>query len=285
MSAFTFWLAHTRVSERIVVLFFVYTAALSILYGLPVWQILLCVAAPLTLFGLACAETSAGTPGTRIARDWMIPAAVLAAYWQMGLFARGHDGAWQQLFLSWDRFLLDRWGLRNILEIQLPAIVSFLEFSYLLLYAIPPACMAVLYKEGARLQIDRFLTTFALGTLTAYALLPLCAVESPRIAFPGQNLPAVASMFRDINVWILDRLDISTSVFPSGHVAVAFFSAFGLRRALPAGHQYFRFFLLLACLVLTATIYGRYHYATDGFASLIICLAAWWICETYDQRR
>jgi membrane-associated phospholipid phosphatase len=284
MSTFAFWVAHTRTSERIVVLFFVYTAALSVVYRLPLPQILMCVATPLTLFALACAETSVGTRGTRIARDWMVPAAILGAYWQMGLFARSHDAAWQQLFLSWDRLILDEWRLRNLLEIEWLPIVSLVELSYLLLYAIPPACIAVLYKEGARIQIDRFLTTFALGALTAYALLPLCAVQSPRIAFPGQDLPAVASMWRGINTWILDHLDISTSVFPSGHVAVAFSCAFGLRRALPAGKQYFRFFLLLACLVLTATIYGRYHYAADGFASLIICVATCRICEAYEQR-
>ena len=108
-------------------------------------------------------------------------------------------------------------------------------------------------------------------------------MQSPRLAFAGQDLPHVQTLWRAVNVWVLDRLDISTSVFPSGHVAVAFSSAFGLKRALPERPGMFIAILAVAAAVFAATVYGRYHYAIDGIASIGVCLAAWGACEAYER--
>ena len=53
-------------------------------------------------------------------------------------------------------------------------------------------------------------------------------------------------------------------MFPSGHVAVAFSSAFGMLRALPEVRWAGIGLTVYASLVFLATIYGRYHYAGDG---------------------
>jgi len=263
-------------------LYFAYTAALSFVLGLDTWQRLTCLAVPFCLFALASLETAHTRTATGIARDWAVPVAVLAGYWQMGWFARPHDNSWERKWLHGDRYLLDS-GLRSSIESLSWAGPWILELSYLLLYAIPPACIALLYWRRERLHVDRFLTVFALGTLTAYALLPLIAVQSPRTVFPGQDLPSFPTIWRSINAWILNHLDISTSVFPSGHVAVAFSSALGIRRVLPGSPRHFGFFLALAILVYAATVYGRYHYAADGAASILICLVASRAADVYDR--
>lgn len=283
MSIASFWLAHCRLSERIVIAYFSYIAVLGLACGLGVWQQAVCLGTPLALFALACFETSHGRAATAAAREWLVPAAVLAGYWQMGWFARGHDIRRQRIWLEWDRYLLDGAGLRSSIESGWLPGPAWLEFSYLTLYAIPPVCIGLIYLRHERLRVDRFLSTFALGTLAAYAMLPLIAVESPRTAFPGEDLPAVKTVWRTINVRILDNLDIATSVFPSGHVAVAFSSAFGLFRAMPRARGQFLFFLLCATSVLIATVYGRYHYAADGLASLLICAAAFAALEAHDR--
>jgi len=276
-----FRLTNCRLAERVVLLFFLYTLLLAFVYQLPLWQKVVCFLAPLLV--LAGSQAWRRSDGAAIARDWLVPAVALAGYWQMGWFAGGRDRAWENAWLSWDRVLLDHWGLRSMVERQLIGLPWILELCYLLLYAIPPACLGVLYWRRARSSVDRFLATFALGTLAAYALLPVIAVQSPRIAFAGQDLPNAHSIWRSANLWILNHLDISTSVFPSGHVAVAFSSAFGIRRALPGSLVTFLVFLSLAVLVFVATIYGRYHYAADGLASVLICLIAWGFCEVYER--
>ncbi len=284
MSVFTFWLAHCRLHERVVVSFFIYTALLSLVLHVSVPLQLIAILLPAALFGLAAVETSRGNATTNMVRSWLVPAVVLGGYWQMSWFARLPSRTWQDRGLQLDRVLLNQWSLRWLLEDRWMLVPRLLELSYLLLYAIPVACLLAVYWQGAWVQVDRFLLTFALGTLTAYALLPLIAVQSPRLAFPGEDLPNVHSVWRSINLWILDHLDISTSVFPSGHVAVAFSSALGLKSAMPAQLTLFRVFLVLAASVFVATIYGRYHYAADGVASILICLVTWRVSEAYERR-
>jgi len=41
----------------------------------------------------------------------------------------------------------------------------------------------------------------------------------------------------------------------------------------------------MSILVYTATIYCRYHYAADGFASLLISLSAWRIAHAIRGRK
>ena len=69
-------------------------------------------------------------------------------------------------------------------------------------------------------------------------------------------------------------MDISTSVFPSGHVGVAFSTALALLFSAPTRRGLFAIALAAAILVYLATVYGRYHYAMDGLASMAIVTLA-----------
>lgn len=278
----TFWRwGELRAAERVTLAFYGYTALLALIYPISVWSRAISVAAPLLLCTFwMWAARQPGSAMLRV-RDWTIPAAVVCGYWQMGWFAQSHMTELERTWLGWDRQVLDVWGLRTFLE-HVPVLAWFLELCYLLLYIVPPACLAVLYQRRAWKQVDKYLLTFASGTLAVYALLPAIPAASPRLAFAAQDVPAIHSVWRDVNVFILDRLDISTSVFPSGHVAVAFASAFGMKRALPGDHTIFLVFFCLACGVYVATIYGRYHYAVDGLASFGISLVTWRVCDRLD---
>ena len=180
--------------------------------------------------------------------------------------------------------MLSDWRLRAAIEVLGPAIPSVLEATYLCLYAIPVFCLAALYILGRRDRIDLFLTTLLLGGFCAYALLPFFPITSPRTAYPGFDLPSFGTWSRSLNIWLLNHLDISTSVFPSGHVAVAFSSAFGLWRALPEKRWLSYFLLVVSMVVYIATIYSRYHYAVDGLAGAMIAVLAWRTSEWVDHR-
>ena len=221
-----------RAAEYVVATFFLYAAVLSWWYPLPTTLRIMSLGAPVVFLAAAWGTGRLKGQASKRLRDWLIPAAVLPAYWEMGWFAGGFDTRWQKTWLDWDGVLLHQRGLSRLME-SVPAIPWLSELMYLLLYLIPPASLAVLYHQRAWDRVNRYLLTFAAGTFVTYAALPLLPVQSPRLAFPGQDIPAVTSVWREINIWILDHLDISTSVFPSGHVAVAFSSAFGMQQALP----------------------------------------------------
>jgi membrane-associated phospholipid phosphatase len=109
-------------------------------------------------------------------------------------------------------------------------------------------------------------------------------VDGPRFAFAGEDLPNVETVFRRMNVWILNHWDIQSSVFPGGHVAAALSAAFAMRLAAPQRRPLAGALLALAVLVWINTVYGRYHYAADGLASLAVSMPAIGILLAYKTR-
>jgi membrane-associated phospholipid phosphatase len=219
----------------------------------------------------------------RVLRDWATLGLILIAYQEVDWRPHGPlVRAWQSVWIGWDHSLL-RGGLATAIESVGGLIPASLELAYLSLYGIPALCLGALYWNRRRIHVDRFLSTLFLGTLCAYSLLPVFPSIGPRVAFPGQDLPRYSSVFRSVNLWLLDHCDIAVSVFPSGHVAVAFSAAFGVLRAIPDRRRFCAGIFALAFFVLAATIYGRYHYAVDGFASVLIATSCWAGLEAFDR--
>ena len=271
-------LPRLRAGERVAVLFFLYLSGLSWVRGLGATPRLLLPAAALLIWTLAAAE-SANTKGpTRVVRDWLSQGLILAGYWSIGWFASPPLTAWQTSWLEWDRLILDTWGLRAAVESAGLLIPSLLETAYLLLYAAPPVFLCILYWNSKRKHVPAFLFTLLLGTFSAYALLPLFPVHGPHVAYPTLDLPNINGLGRGVNVWVLDHLDMPTSVFPSGHVAVGFATAFGMFHAVRSRPAIWGSAFAFATLVFIATIYCRYHYAFDGLASIgivaVVCTVA-----------
>jgi len=242
------------------------------------------VAMPPLVLAFWAIEKAYSRPWTRVAREFLALGLIVPGYWSLGLLSTARFSPWQPIWVGWDRWLLYDFGMRAGVEQFGAAIPFVLELAYLLLYAFPPAALLTLNLVDRRDRIGRYLFILFLGTFMAYLLLPVWPVSSPRLAYPGADLPGFAGFPRSVNVWVLDNLDILTSVFPSGHVAVAMSNAFGLVVAVPNRKRIWGTAFVMAGLVYAATIYGRYHYAMDGFASIVIATAAWRVGAWLDAR-
>jgi membrane-associated phospholipid phosphatase len=265
--------------ERVFLSFFGVLVCLGLISKLPVANQLALLVIPVVFSLVWTWETQVSRPWSRVTRQWSSLVLILVAYWAMQLFAHGHSAVWQDRMIGFDRMLLHQWGLQQAIEAGGPFIPGVLETCYSLLYAMPVAALGALYLVGERRQAGRFLRVLFLGALAAYALLPVIAVASPRVVFPDQDLPNYVWLSRKLNCWLLDHLDISTSVFPSGHVAVAFSCVYGLVRAVPGRRLVWGSALVMAFAVWVATIYGRYHYAADGLASVAVATLAWLVAD------
>ena len=261
-------------------IYFAYAFLMTIWFGNPAPQIAAACALPIALALGANWESRHSAPWSRVLRDWLPLLLILAAYWELQWFATDPSTEWETRFQGWDTWLVGSFP-------SWPAAIGVfctgaIQFSYALLYALPVIYLGAIYALGTRVRAHAYLFTLFLGTFSAYLILPHIPVRSPRIAFPALLLPGVVTIFGKWNLWILDRLDISTSVFPSGHVAVAFSAAFGLMRALPERRLIWAVAFALAVCVWAATIYSRYHYSADGAASLLICIVAWRFSGRWD---
>ena len=263
-----------RRSEWVLVAYFLYVAVLGLWRAAALPQRLALIV-PVAFMLIARADAGSKHRGWSVVRDWIPAVLVLVAYWSIDGVAKAHDD-WnlERALIGWDRALLDDWGLRAAIERFGAVMPAALEFVYLLLYAVLPLSIAGFYVHHERDRLDDFIFPFLVGTLTMYALLPHFPSEGPRVAFAGQDLPGVETVFRRLNLWILDQADIRSSVFPSGHVAVGCSSAFAMWRAVPQRLVLGWTLLALAVLVWLCTVYGRYHYAADGLAGAAVSAAA-----------
>ncbi|MFB3776552.1 MAG: phosphatase PAP2 family protein [Bryobacteraceae bacterium] len=269
-----------RRSEWVLIAYFAYVAALARVLPAkdPIPTVTLWLNATIlaAYFLVAYADSLRRRPLLGVLRDWYPMPLIMLAYREMGWLAPAtHSYGLERVWVRWDKFFLNDLGVKTMIEAVDPVVPSLLEISYTLVYATPFIALAVLYAYGKRDRADRFLFPFALSVLCAYALFPYFPSEPPRAVFPGEDFPSYVTVFRRFNWAMLGSYGIHTSVFPSAHVSGAFSAAFTLRYVLPERKWPWRFLLVLAILIATATVYGRYHYLADAAAGLAIALAVY----------
>jgi membrane-associated phospholipid phosphatase len=261
-----------RRSEWIALVWF---AGAAVVGGRP--RFWLCLVTVLALFAVAAWRR------WEKVRDWLPYPLILLAYRSVGWMATPHESrSFEEAMVVWDRKLLEDWLLRAAIEGTGSFLPNVLEFAYLLVYGMPAYMVALFWLERRRDRMDLAWVVVLLATLGAYAMYPFVPSDPPRAVFPNDDLP-VMSLLRRLNLAIVGNYGIHTSVFPSGHAAAAFGSAFALLLLLPERPWPGRLMLLLAVLIAVATVYGRYHYAVDTLAGFVLAVLAvavgWWTKE------
>lgn len=260
--------------EWLLVAFFSYIAAFSLVLRRPA-GLAAAFAGLSIVVGIARIDVVTGRPWTRVLRDWMSPGYILAAYWSLAPLARGPEARhYDAIWVQWDRVVLHHYGLQALLEMAGGLFPASLEFVYLLLYGLPTALVGWFYWRRRRDRLECFLEVMFAATLVTYAMIPLFPSGPPRLEFPGADFPNYLSALRRLNLWLQNGADISTGVFPSGHVTVAVGCWFGLRRALPQERRLLLGLAVYTGMLMLSTIYGRYHYAADVAAAFTVALCA-----------
>ena len=261
-----------RLSEWVLAAYFAYVTALTFILpvqpGVPlrttiVNGFVLCIYAVLLRFSESIV--------VRHLRNWIPLALMLLAYKEMGWLApASHDHHLEQSWIVWDHLLLTRWRLRTVIESAGPLFPAILELCYVLVYALPAFSMGMLYVYRKSRGAEYLLVIYLLGLFLSYVQFPFWPSEPPRLVFPGEDGQAIDTLLRQFNHWLLGGYGIHTSVFPSAHVSGAFAAAFALKRVLGEHPWLYRAVFVYATLVAIATVYGRYHFAVDAAAGVIV---------------
>ena len=281
-----------RRSEWILLGFFAYLALLEpffqdrpLLHGQPV-AILLAVSA--VLFILAAVESTRFWQWTSMVRDWIPMVLTLVAFREMEFFlAPDYNLQLEIAWIRWDSVLLNQWGLKRIVESLGTLLPLYLELCYLLVYGLGTYCVIVLWAKAHRRGVDRFYVVLLTGTLLAYALFPYFPSQPPRLAFPQMDPPAFDNVFRNFNLYLLQKATIHSAVFPSAHVSSAFSAAWAMFFVLPERKRFGWGLLIYAVSVAVATVYGRYHYSADaitGFGISLIAAAVGFVLQARSRQ-
>ena len=240
--------------------------------------------------GLAHAERVRFSATISMIRDWLPILLTLVAFQEMEFFLPSRfEHRFEEAWIRQDIVLLHTWRLHQIIESLGSILPVYLELCYLLVYGLGPFCIGLLYAQGERDTVDRFLTIYLAGTLGAYALFPFFPSQPPRLLYPGVQMPGITTWVRNLNLFVLRKGTIHVGVFPSAHVSSAFSAAWAMFFVLPGRRKVAGAMVLYAISVSLATVYGRYHYAADVLAGIgvsvvtaIICL---WFLRRTNRRR
>ena len=294
--------ARLRVAEKLAIGFFGYTAIAALVFPLDLRQRL----AVLGLDALACLVilllsrygVDERSRFLAIFRDWLPCVLILMAYRESGLFFRPDPAnRLDQLFVRWDDALLKNPWVVGALTALAPWLQRYLELAYLFCYPSVPLALGSVYlarrvapgfsppsaapEDGAterryRLAINQFWTAALLAAFLCYVLYPFFPLTPPRELFHDLPGPHVAPLLRGVNRWILGQYAVGASLFPSAHVATVTAAALVIRAYLP---RVGTVLLILAASIAMATIYGRYHYAADALAGVLVGLAAFLVSK------
>jgi len=253
--------------ERLLIAYFVYVALIApfFLHPWTAWGKAMAVA--LAVFSVLWAVSREDW----WLREWVPLFLTLAAYREMNWFTPAvRDYRLENAWIGWDRVLLDQWHFRAVVESAGALAPTYLELCYALVYAVAPVSIVILLTNGARRQIPRFWLAYVAGTLGSYALFPYFPSDPPRVVFAGLDLPHFLTPMRQLNLWVVGHYGIHSSVFPSAHVSSTLAAAWGLLLTLPERRWIGWALAVYALSVAVATAYGRYHYAVDAVAGIVI---------------
>ena len=267
-----------RSSEWLLLAYFSYVAILSFFFISPWRPWILMIAVTILVLRLARSESWL--------RDLAPLLLTLAAFREMNWFTPAvHDHHLEQTWIVWDRLLLDRLAIRRMIESAGPLLPFFFELCYALVYAVAPVALWALFANGRRDRINQFWLAYLAGTLSAYALFPYFPSEPPRTAFAGQDLPHIITFLRQFNLWIVGHYGIHSSVVPSAHVSSALSAAWGLLETLPERRWIGWSMAAYGLCVAVASVYGRYHYAVDAAAGIVVSLLGLAAVKIADYRK
>jgi membrane-associated phospholipid phosphatase len=192
---------------------------------------------------------------------------ILVGYYLSGAFALDPSVGFERWLLAWDRRLF---GDPTVRFVHWPrALLAPLEIVYVACFMLVPAGLVLLRTAAAApTLIDRYWTLVIGAEFGSFISLAFVYARPPwalaqRAALPDRAVHRAAATF-------VERLTIRANTFPSGHAAGSLAVALGVIGPLPAAGLVL---LALAVAICAAAVVGRYHYAIDVFAGIVLAVA------------
>ena len=204
-----------------------------------------------------------------VLRDWLPVPLLLFPYWQVGQLFTGADPLTEKRLANFDRALFRALGVAPAQTSIHPALATYLEFAYLMVYPLIPLGVATLYITSSRQFVNYYWIVVLLSTYISLAITPFVRAMPPRVLETYEKFRMPPSKLGAINRFILRHGGIQAITFPSEHVASAMAASLVLLRVAPwAG----LIFLLISVSIAVATVVGGYHYAADALLASLVAI-------------
>ena len=217
-----------------------------------------------------------------VVRDWLPAALILIVYRQAGEFFLRVDQPLQNWLERFDERLVGpllRWISRRRLR---KWIGVYLELAYLLCYPMVPMSVGALYLLRLGSESDHFWSVVLIATYLSYGALPFLQTMPPRTRVEPWLEPLPPNPVRRFNLWILNGASIHANTFPSAHVAASAAAAMVFFQVAPLPVALL--FGAIAAGIALGTFTGRYHFAADSIAGILVAVTVFLIVNGVEPR-
>jgi membrane-associated phospholipid phosphatase len=251
-----------RTAELVNFAYFSLFTVLALVWALPASSRIKAFLIGLTGLGVNGLATAAAD----FLRDW-IPVPLMAlAYWQSGCFFQKPNPRLQAIFENSERKILQLFRV-DLARCAQTWVGTLFELAYVFCYPVVPLGLGSLYVAGFKTAVDDYWTVVLLSAYPCYVLLPFIQLLPPRLIETGDQGSAQSRHFRRFNLWLVRHVTHEANTFPSGHVAASAAIAMVLLWFTPIAGIVFA---VIALGIAAGCVVGRYHYAIDVAAAVIL---------------
>jgi len=255
-----------RVSEILGLTYFVYLSMVAMIVRVPFSRRLFVWAAAVVVAAADLLAAGSEAAAVRTARDWLPALVILLAYFATGAFYVAPSPRFEAWLRRWDERLMGGARFDSV-----PAALAFyLDVVYDACFLMIPGGFAAYIRTGLA-PADRFWTMVAAAEFLSFGTLPWLQARPPW-AIEGRRAADRTSVRRFSLFWV-DRTSIRANTFPSGHASASLAVALAL---MPVAPQAAAVFGVLAISVAIGSVVGRFHYAIDAIAGIVLAVMIWW---------
>jgi membrane-associated phospholipid phosphatase len=204
-------------------------------------------------------------------RSWLPLGYVFAGYKLSALFFVEPMTGFEERLAEVDRRLFAALGVGRRVERAPRILLEVLEAAYFSAPALLVSGALVLLARHRSDLVDRYWALVMLAEFGAFGMLPWIQTRAPWELEPPGPMDRRGLAARWLNHRVGRPLMIRVNTFPSGHASGTLAVAIGVMRAAPGAGA---MFLLCSFAVMVAAVLGRYHYAIDIVAGIVVAIAA-----------
>jgi len=261
-----------RSSEFVVLVYLAYIVGLVWLWPISVRRRVSVTAVALADAAAVLWLSTARGEVWRVARDWMPGLHLVIGYWLSGVFFVAPSAALEARLAGLDDIVFTRLGLGRLATAGPRWLLEYLELSYLAVYPFVPLGFAVVFwgaPPGAR---DGFWTQVLLAGFICYGLHPWLQCRPPLSLGVHTAITTRRLTVRRLNLAILGRASVQANTVPSGHAATSAVIALSAGALVPGAMLPLS---IVAASIAVASVVGRYHYAFDSVAGVLLAVVIW----------
>ncbi|HSF19073.1 MAG TPA: phosphatase PAP2 family protein [Vicinamibacteria bacterium] len=262
-------------TDDIIVVYLIVTAFLAGVYraNLPEWEMVLLIhgVGACLLYGLRFLPE--GLPlGVRFVRDWY-PLMIFPLLYKEVEGLASVVGNWKLTDVLVNvEVAMFRGHPSLYLSEGLPYVVlsEYLHFCYFAYVLLVPLVGGRWYFGGRKQPFDELLWLVSVTFASSYLFYILFPVDSPFYRFDALEAPLRGSFFYELVHFVSERGGARGGAFPSSHVSI---STIVLLEVFRHERRLFTWLLPVYLGLVTATVYGRFHYAVDVLGGWLLAAA------------